>query len=202
MKRRVEALSCYNKPCEEYCGAADSWYVLSIVKISVKVQPKQVQGDISFLYQASFQYFPVQRASNVPHEKARLSSLSPLPSPITLWRPGTHCFPFLVLLWCSGKPSFLRNFFPQPHDGPSPCEMPHMKVIFGMLRLLMSSLVVLPTGCEQRFQLSLFLLLRNHKPWPDCFSECSTRHRTGLMQCHAVHEAEIVWLCRSQCALS
>jgi len=48
MKRRVEALSCYNKTCEECHGAADSWYVHSIVKLSVKVQAKQVKGAISF----------------------------------------------------------------------------------------------------------------------------------------------------------
>jgi hypothetical protein len=49
MKRRVEALSCYNKPCEECHGAADSWYVHSIVKLPVKVRAKQVKGAISLI---------------------------------------------------------------------------------------------------------------------------------------------------------
>lgn len=48
MKRRAEALSCYERPREEYYGAADSWHVHSIVKLFVKLQAKQVKGAIPF----------------------------------------------------------------------------------------------------------------------------------------------------------
>lgn len=128
-KRPVEALSCYNQPCEECHGAADSWYVHSIVKLFVKVQAKQVKGAISLFKPGLLPALPSTANSfHVPHEKARLSSSPPPPIPITISRSATHCFPFLVLPWCSNKPSFLRNFFPQPHDGPSSCELPHTKV--------------------------------------------------------------------------
>lgn len=71
MKRRVEALSCYNKPCEEYCGVADSWYVLSIVKLSVKVQPKQVQGDISFFIPGFLPVLPSTASIQRPSRKSQ-----------------------------------------------------------------------------------------------------------------------------------
>ena len=128
-KKRVEALSCCNKPCKECCGAADSWYVHSIVELFVKVQAKQVKGVISFLQPGLLLALPsTANSSIVPRKKARLSSSPPLSGPISLSRSATHCFPFLVLLRCSSKPSFLRNFSPQPHDGLLPRELPHMKV--------------------------------------------------------------------------
>jgi hypothetical protein len=37
---RVKAVSCYNTPSKEHHGAADLWYVSSIVQLFVKIQAK------------------------------------------------------------------------------------------------------------------------------------------------------------------
>lgn len=129
IKSRAEALSCYNRPCEESYGAADSWYVHSIVRLSVKVQAKQAKGAISFFRPGILSALSSSTISfKAPHEKARLSTSPPLSSPSSLSRSARHCFPFLVFLWCSSKPSFLGNSLPQPHDRPSLSELPHLKV--------------------------------------------------------------------------
>jgi hypothetical protein len=84
MMRRVEVLSCYSKLWEEHHGAADSWYVSSIVQLCVKIQANQVKGAISFFTQIFPANFLTKHIHPVVGEPSRKSRVVLIANPTQL----------------------------------------------------------------------------------------------------------------------